>query len=79
MTFKEFVSNCFTTHKGKIIGVICGFTFGTLILVLGFWRGIFLSLCVGIGFWIGSFYDRKENFLTFLDKLIPDGIRSKVQ
>jgi uncharacterized membrane protein len=79
MIFKEIVGSCFTTHKGKTIGILCGLSFGVLILVLGFWKGIFLSLCIGAGFWIGSFYDRKENFLSFLDKLLPDGIRSKVQ
>jgi uncharacterized membrane protein len=78
MTLKEVVDSCLTVHRGKTIGVLCGLTFGIVILTLGFWKGIFLSLCIGIGCWIGSFYDRKENFLTFLDKILPDGIRNKI-
>ena len=79
MTIKEIVVSCFTIHKGKTIGILSGLAFGILILALGFWRGIFLSLAIGIGCWIGSFYDRKESFLTFLDRILPDGIRNKIQ
>ena len=79
MTVKEIVLSCFTVHRGKTIGFLCGLTFGILVLTLGFWRGLFLGLAIGIGCWIGSFYDRKENFLAFLDKILPEGIRNKMQ
>ena len=72
MTVKEIVLSCFTVHRGKTIGFLCGLTFGILVLTLGFWRGLFLGLAIG-------FYDRKENFLAFLDKILPEGIRNKMQ
>ena len=79
MTIKEIVVSCFTTHRGKTIGFLGGLVFGILFLMLGFWRGLFLSLAIGIGCWIGSFYDRKESFLTFLSKMISDGIHNRKQ
>lgn len=75
MTIKEIVVSCLTAHKGKTLGIVCGLLFGILILTLGFFRGIFLSLCIGAGYWIGSFYDKKENFLAFLDKILTSGFQ----
>ena len=74
----EWLENSFTNYKGRFIGVLLGLIFGILILTLGFWRGIFLCLCTGVGYWLGSFRDRKESFLTFLDKILPEGIRNKM-
>ncbi|HHY81445.1 MAG TPA: DUF2273 domain-containing protein [Clostridiales bacterium] len=76
---KEFLASCFVNHKGKIIGLLCGLIFGILILTLGFWKGILLLLCIALGCWLGSFHDRKENFLAFLDKILPDLIKNKMQ
>lgn len=77
--FRNFIEACFTTYKGRTIGIFCGLLFGLLVLWLGFWRVVFVALCVFLGYWIGSFRDRKENFLAFLDKILPDGIRNKMQ
>ncbi len=77
--FRDIIEACFTTYKGRTIGIICGLLFGLLVLLLGFWRVIFVALCILLGYWIGSFRDRKENFHAFLDKILPDGIRNKIQ
>lgn len=77
MTIKDIIVSCLTTHKGKTAGIACGLIFGILILALGFFRGLFLSLCIGAGYWIGGFYDRKEDFITFLDKILPKGFQKQ--
>lgn len=76
---KEFLAACLTNHKGKITGLLCGLILGILILVIGFWKSVLLLLCIALGCWIGSFHDRKENFLAFLDKILPDLVRNKMQ
>ena len=75
MTIKEIVVSCLTTNRGKTIGIACGLIFGILILTLGFFKGLFICLCIAAGYWIGSFYDRKDNFLVFLDKILPNGYK----
>jgi len=52
-----------------------GLGFGLLVLLIGFWRTIFILLCVGIGYYIGSKFDKGENFLEFLDKILPKGMK----
>ena len=44
------------SHKGKIIGISIGLFFGILVLTVGFWRSLFLALCVAVGFGVGSLY-----------------------
>lgn len=62
-------------HKGKVIGILLGLAFGILVLSIGFWQTLFLSLCIYIGYWIGGMTDKKEKFMAFLDKILPTGFR----
>jgi uncharacterized membrane protein len=64
---KEYISR----NKGKIIGIILGLVFSILVLTIGFFKSLFIALCVLIGYYIGNKYDKKENFLDFLDKILP--------
>lgn len=63
------------THKGKMIGIGIGFIFGVMVLLLGFFRTLFLFICILIGYYIGSKVDKRENFLEFLDKILPTGLK----
>lgn len=71
----EAMSKFLRDHKGKIIGICLGLLFGILVLTVGFWRSFFLAVCVGIGYLAGSFHDKDDKFRSFLDKILPTGIR----
>ena len=60
-------------HSGKIIGISIGFTLGVLIISFGFFRTLFIILCVVAGFVIGKRIDEKEDIMDILDKLLPPG------
>jgi len=60
-------------HSGKIIGISIGFTLGVLIISFGFFRTLFIMLCVVAGFVIGKRIDEKEDIMDILDKLLPPG------
>lgn len=62
-------------HKGKIIGVIIGLLFGILVLTVGFWKSLFILVCIAIGLWIGGSFDNREKFFKFLDKILPKGLK----
>ncbi|HHU63173.1 MAG TPA: DUF2273 domain-containing protein [Clostridiales bacterium] len=64
---KKYISN----NKGKVIGVILGLVFAILVLSIGFFKSLFIALCVFIGYYIGNKFDKKEKFLDFLDKILP--------
>lgn len=75
MTIGEIVVAYFKKNKGKSIGVLCGLLFGVIVLIIGFFKSLFLAVCIGLGFWIGNLHDKQENFLAYLDKILPNGLR----
>lgn len=56
-------------NKGKTIGGFIGFSIAVLILIIGFFRTIFIVLCIYIGYFIGNKIDRKESIKELLDKI----------
>lgn len=62
-------------NKGKAIGITLGLIFGILVLSIGLFRTIFLALCVFVGYYFGSKSDKRENFMDFLDKILPTGLK----
>ena len=55
-------------HTGKIIGTISGFIIGLLIVILGFWKALVLSLFTAFGFWLGKRQDDHKNLLGWLGR-----------
>jgi uncharacterized membrane protein len=62
-------------NKGKAIGITLGLIFGILVLSIGLFRTILLALCVFVGYYFGSKSDKRENFMDFLDKILPTGLK----
>jgi len=60
------------THKGAIIGIFLGLVAGVLMLTIGFFATLFLSICVGIGAFFGSNNKYKKKLFAILDKILPD-------
>ncbi|NLJ41667.1 MAG: DUF2273 domain-containing protein [Clostridiales bacterium] len=74
---KGSLKNLFIDHKGKTIGVLVGFLFGLIVILIGFWKTLFLTLCILIGYLLGGMTDKKERFISFLDKILPKGTNSR--
>lgn len=66
---KEYLS----TYHFTILFVIVGIVFSVLIMTIGFWRVILLSIIVGICFFIGMLMDRGGWGMVkaFFDKILP--------
>lgn len=62
----SFIKN----HKGKAVGILLGLLFGALVLHIGFWYSIFLSVCAGVGLYLGTMHDRGERLAAFFDKIM---------
>lgn len=54
-------------HRGKTVGVILGLTASILFVTLGFWRTIFIVICLSIGYWIGKRVDDHHSFNNWMD------------
>jgi len=71
----EQVLDYIRRNKGKAVGIVIGLLFGILVLIIGFFRTIFLSLCILTGYYFGNKFDKRENFIDFLDKILPTGLK----
>lgn len=71
MTWKEIFLGLLTTHKARIVGILTGLFIGMLLLWLGFFKTIFLLICMGVGYFIGCKVDAKEDLLKLLDRILP--------
>lgn len=65
MDFGEF----FSKHRGKITGIILGLVFGWLVIVYGFWKTLFIAVCVGLGYYLGKRADEKYDFKELLARI----------
>lgn len=60
-----------TTAYGILIGV--GLVLiGALVMLIGFWRTLVLSLLFGAGFFFGTVENKREFMKNTANKLIPD-------
>jgi uncharacterized membrane protein len=62
----------FEQHRGKAIGVILGLLASILFINYGFWRTIFIVVCIALGFFIGKEIDEKKNFDQWLKHMFKD-------
>lgn len=59
-------------HRGKTIGVLLGLLASILFVTFGFWRTVFIAICIGIGYLIGKQIDENKNFDSWLKQMFKD-------
>jgi len=62
----------FEQHRGKAIGILMGLLASILFINYGFWRTIFIIICIAVGFFIGKELDEKKNFDQWLKRMFKD-------
>lgn len=71
----EHVREFLHRYGGRVAGSASGLTVAILFLTIGFLRTLLVLICVGIGFCIGMFRDSKEDFLEFVERILPKGLK----
>lgn len=57
-------------HRGKVFGALLGLALGWIIIRFGVIRGLFVALCIGVGFYLGSRYDTHGDISGLLDRFL---------
>lgn len=70
--WKEVLAKIFNSNRGKIIGTIIGLLTAIFILVIGFFKTIFIVIFMFLGYYIGKRIDKNESFLDLIEKILPD-------
>ena len=60
-------------YRGRFLCTLLGLFVGIMFLWLGFFKTIFLLICISGGFFLGNKLDKNEDILEWLDRLLPPG------
>ena len=64
----------YEAHHGGIIGAAIGFLLAVLILILGFFKVLFIAIFAGVGYYIGKrIHEDKDYIKNLLDRVLPPG------
>lgn len=53
------------------MGGLAGLVFGLMVIAFGFWRGLFIIICVAAGIFLGRMLERNENLRNMLSRFWP--------
>lgn len=56
----EILADLLDGHRGAAIGVLLGLLVALLLIIFGFWKTIFIGICILIGYVIGRCYDGED-------------------
>ncbi|MDO7786391.1 DUF2273 domain-containing protein [Desulforamulus aquiferis] len=68
----EFIKEILEKHRGKALGVALGLFFGWFAISYGFFKAVFVALCVVGGYIIGKGVDEHYDFRETLSRLFRD-------
>lgn len=71
---KERLLEFYNSHCGGINGALIGLSLAVIILTIGFFRAMFIAICVGIGYYIGKRISEDKDYIkNLLDRILPPG------
>ncbi len=56
-------------NLGKVLGGFLGLLVALIIVAFGFWKGIFIIICILAGIFIGAKAEKHEGMQGLLDKI----------
>lgn len=59
-------------HRAKAIGVVIGLLAAVLFLSFGFWRTLFIVICIVLGYIIGKRIDEDKNFEQWIKRIFKN-------
>ncbi|WP_313756451.1 DUF2273 domain-containing protein [Tissierella sp.] len=63
-------------NRGKFFGAFLGFLLGIIILIIGFFKTLFIFICTCIGYTIGNKSYKNINFKELLERILPPSGRN---
>lgn len=71
---KEKLLEYYKSHYGEINGALIGFLSAVLMLIIGFFKVLFIAVFVVIGYYVGKNITSDKDYIKkLLDKILPPG------
>jgi uncharacterized membrane protein len=59
-------------HRGKTIGILLGLLASILFITYGFWRTVFVIICILAGYFIGKEIDQKKSLDQWMKEIFKE-------
>jgi uncharacterized membrane protein len=66
LKISQFFIWALAEHPGKLIGTSAGFLLGLLVVILGFWKALTLTLFVALGLFLGKRHDDEKKLFDWI-------------
>ncbi|SEF82211.1 Small integral membrane protein [Caloramator fervidus] len=67
---REYIIDIIKANKGKFLGAFLGLLFSIFVLIIGFFRTIFIVICIYFGYYIGKKIDNNEDLFDFIKNIL---------
>lgn len=71
--WKEILLDIFRNNRGKCIGAFIGLIIALSAISIGFFKTLFIVICILMGYYIGKKVDNKESIIEVIERILPDG------
>lgn len=61
----------FALYRGRIVGTFLGVVFALTYIYFGFFRTLFIVICGGVGYYVGTRVDGDEDLRALIERLLP--------
>lgn len=68
-SFLEIIQAILEAHRGKVLGAVLGLIAGLFIIIFGFWKTVFITACILLGFLLGKRLDDQGEGGNWWDRL----------
>jgi uncharacterized membrane protein len=72
IVWKQVIIDLFNNNRGKCIGAFIGLIIGIFVLTIGFFKTLFLVICIFLGYYFGKKVDNKESIIEIIERILPD-------
>lgn len=75
--WKEYLTSFFNNNRAKCICTFIGLLFSVFVLIIGFFKTVFIVLCIIAGYYTGKKIDNNESITEsireFIERILPNG------
>lgn len=70
--WEQLLMEILNNHRGKLCGVLFGLFFAILVLIIGFWRTLFIACCITVGYIIGKRFDENGSLQEIINRFFKE-------
>lgn len=68
MDLRRIIQEILDHHRGKALGIVLGLVFGWFAISYGFFKAVFVAICIFLGYLVGRRVDEEKNIKNTFER-----------